>query len=180
MTVLLVRHAEPAASPAVDPSVWPLSDAGRNAASQLSQRLPRAGRWVASSERKAYETLLCAGHSSVAVTQDPRFDEVRRDEPFDDDFKARRRAWVEGRLDARHSGWESPQDASERFEDAVRGHSADAECLVVGTHGMVLTAWLVHARQQLEPSEAGSFWERMTFPDIIRVARDPGKEGAPL
>jgi len=113
--------------------------------------------------------LLLAGHSSVAVTQDSRFDEVRREEPFDDGFKARRRAWVEGRLDVRHSGWESPQDAAERFEVAVREHSADAECLVVGTHGMVLTAWLVHARQQLEASDAGSFWERMTFPDIVRV-----------
>ena len=169
MTILLVRHAEPAASPAFEPSVWTLSDSGRNAASQLGPRLPRAGRWVASSERKAYETLLCAAHSSVAVTQDSRFDEVRRDEPFDDDFKSRRRAWVEGRLDARHSGWESPEDAAERFDVAVREHSTDAECLVVGTHGMVLTAWLVHARQQLELSDAGSFWERMNFPDVIQV-----------
>lgn len=169
MTLLVVRHAEPAVSPSVDPSMWPLSEAGRDAASHLSQSLPRAGRWVSSMERKAYETLLYAGHSGVAVTKDSRFDEVRRDEPFDDDFRARRRAWVAGRLDARHSGWETPQDAAERFEDAVCHHCADAECLVVGTHGMVLTAWLVHARRQLEPSEAGSFWEQLRLPDIIRV-----------
>ncbi|MFZ2503885.1 MAG: histidine phosphatase family protein [Nocardioides sp.] len=169
-TILVVRHAEPAVSPAVDPNAWQLSEAGRDAATQLGQRLPRDGRWVASTERKAYETLLYVGHSSVTVRQDSRFDEVRRNEPFDDDFKTRRRAWVEGRLDVRHSGWESPHEAAERFEDAVHDHSADAEYLVVGTHGMVLTAWLLHARQQLEPSEAGSFWEHMTFPDIIRVS----------
>lgn len=169
MTLLVVRHAQPAVSPDGDPRSWPLSETGRNAARRLGHRLPRTGRWVSSTERKAYETLLYAGHSSIAVTKDPGFDEVRREEPFDDDFKARRRAWVDARFDDRHSGWESPQEAAERFELAVREHFANAETVVVATHGMVLTAWLVHARQRLAPTEAGSFWERMTFPDIIRV-----------
>lgn len=155
--------------PAVDPSMWALSEAGRRAAKQLSQCLPRAGRWVSSTERKAYETLLCAGRSSI-VTKDSRFDEVRRTEPFDDDFKARRRAWVEGRLDVRHRGWESPPEAAERFELGVREHFADNEDLVVGTHGMVLTAWLVHARRRLEATEAGPFWEQLGLPDVIRFA----------
>ncbi len=120
-------------------------------------------------ERKAYETLLCAGHCRVTVTKDSRFDEVRRDEPFDDGYRDRRRAWIEARIDARHSGWESPQEAAERFELGVREHLADNECLVVGSHGMVLTAWLVHARHRLDPTEAGKFWEQLSFPDIIRV-----------
>jgi broad specificity phosphatase PhoE len=180
MRVLLVRHAEPVASPGVDPSRWPLSDAGRHAAIQLRKRLPRASRWVASTERKAYETVQCAGYPGVAVSQDSRFGEVRRDEPFDDDFKARRFAWLEGRLDARHSGWESAEAAAERFEYAVRDHSFDTECLVVGTHGMLLTAWLVHACRQLQQSEAGAFWDRLTFPDIVLVARDPTAGRVPL
>lgn len=169
MTLLVVRHAEPEVLPDSDPRSWPLSEAGRTAASQLSHRLPRTGRWVSSTERKALETLLYAGPSRMAVTKDPGFDEVRREEPFDDDFKSRRRAWVESRLDDRHSSWEPPEQAAERFEIAVREHLADARSLVVATHGMVLTAWLVHARKQLTPSEAGSFWERMRFPDIVRV-----------
>lgn len=166
---MLVRHAEPAVSPRDDPRLWPLSTAGRQAASQLRRRLPRAGRWVSSSERKAYETLFYAGHGSIPVAEDPRFDEVRRDEPFDSEFKARRRAWVEGQLDDRHTGWESPVEAAERFDLAVREHTADADALVVATHGMVLTAWLVHERQWLALGEAGAFWERMRFPDVIRV-----------
>ncbi len=74
-----------------------------------------------------------------------------------------------GRLDEGHAGWESPQEAAERFELAVREYAADAGALVVATHGMVLTAWLVHGRQRLAPGKAAAFWERMRFPDVIRV-----------
>lgn len=95
MTLVLVRHAEPAVSPREDPRLWPLSPIGREAASQLHDRLPRTSRWISSTERKAYETLFCAGHSGIAVAQDRRFDEVRRDEPFDSDSNTRRRAWVQ-------------------------------------------------------------------------------------
>ncbi len=166
---MLVRHAEPAVSARDDPRLWPLSTSGREAAGQLYDHLPRSGRWLSSGERKAYETLLYAGHRRIHVQKDPRFDEVRRDEPFDHDFKIRRLAWVEGRLDERHTGWESPEEAAKRFELAVREHAADSEALVVATHGMVLTAWLVHGRRWLPPLEAGSFWEQMRFPEVIRV-----------
>ncbi len=149
MTLVLVRHAEPAVSPREDPRLWPLSPIGREAASQLHDRLPRTSRWISSTERNAYETLFYAGHSGIAVAQDRRFDEVRRDEPFDSDSNTRRRAWVQGRLDEGHAGWESPQEAAERVELAVREYAADAGALVVATHGMVLTAWLVHGRQRL-------------------------------
>ena len=102
MRILLVRHAEPQASAAAAPEQWPLSAAGRIAATRLMGRLPTTGRWVTSTEVKAYETLLCArSDEAVPITQDARFDEVRV-EPFDDAFRARRRAWVEGRLDLRH------------------------------------------------------------------------------
>ena len=51
----------------------------------------------------------------------------------------------------------------------MREYAADAGALVVATHGMVLTAWLVHGRQRLAPGKAAAFWERMRFPDVIRV-----------
>lgn len=169
MTLVLVRHAEPAVSPRQNPRLWPLSTSGREAARQLHAHLPRSGRWLSSTERKAYATLLYAGHHRIHVHKDARFDEVQRDEPFDHDFKIRRLAWIQGRLDERHVDWESPEEAAKRFQLAVSEHAAAAEALVVATHGMVLTAWLVHGRQWLPPAKAGSFWEQMRFPQVIRV-----------
>jgi broad specificity phosphatase PhoE len=167
--IVLVRHAEPQVSATMDPQLWPLSAAGRAAAGSLRGRLPGAGRWVASSELKAYQTLQCARPGSVAVSQEARFDEVRRVEPFDDDARTRRRAWVDGRLDERHRGWETPPEAAARFDEAVRDHVSASDTLVVGSHGMVLTAWLVHARGVLAAEDAGPFWEALAFPDVIEA-----------
>jgi broad specificity phosphatase PhoE len=121
---------------------------------------------VASSELKAYQTLQCAG-PSVRVLQDARFDEVRRVEPFDYDFRTRRRAWVEGRLGEWHRGWETPLEAAARFDEAVTDHTASSPTLVVGSHGMVLTAWLVHARGVVDVKDAGAFWAALDLPGVI-------------
>lgn len=170
MRILLVRHAEPQASPGADPQRWSLSEAGRSAATRLVSRLPATGRWVASTEVKAYETLLCArADEAFSIAQDARLDEVRRVEPFDDDFRARRRAWVEGRLDVRLAEWETPLEAAARFDEAVTDHSGRASTLVIGSLGMVLTAWLVHARGAVARQEAGGFWDAMAFPEVIEV-----------
>jgi broad specificity phosphatase PhoE len=173
MRILLVRHAEPQVSPLVDPKEWLLSAAGRAAAKRLRGRLPATGLWVASTEVKAYETLRCARCEDYpSIAKDARLDEVRRVEPFDDDYGARRRAWVEGRLDERHMGWETPLEAATRFDEAVVEHSALGSALVIGSHGMVLTSWLVHARGAVDQQAAGTFWEGMTFPDVIEVRED--------
>src|SRR4051794_83808 len=106
LRIVLVRHAAPLASPTVEPRQWPLSAPGQEAAGGLRGRLPAAGPWMSSSELKAYQTLQHArSDDSAPVSRDARFDEVRRVEPFDDDFRARRRAWVDGRPDERHRGW---------------------------------------------------------------------------
>ena len=168
--ILLVRHAEPETSPTVAPQQWPLSTAGRNAATRLMGRLPATGRWVTSTEVKAYETLLCArSDEALSIAQDARIDEVRRVEPFDDAFRARRRAWIEGRLDMRHADWETPLEAAARFDEAITEHARCASTLVIGSHGMVLTAWLVHARGAVAEHEAGAFWAAMAFPEVIEV-----------
>lgn len=171
--ILLVRHAMPEITPSGDPRDWPLSPAGRTSAAKLHERLPSTGVWVASDEVKAYETLSCAAppDRGIPVTQDARFGEVRRIEPFDQDFKRRRRAWVEGHLDARHEGWERPSDAASRFDLAVGEYSARGRPLVIGSHGMVLTAWLVHIGFVAAGRAAGDYWEAMTFPDVIEVER---------
>lgn len=169
MTVLLVRHAEPEVVPSVAPQRWALSEAGRLAAAALSARLPVSGVWVSSMENKAYETLCCAGGDNVPITQDRGFDEVHRDEPFDDGFQARRLAWVEGRIDERHTGWETPREAAARFDRAVARHAASSSPLVVASHGMALTAWLVHGRRLLPPRDAGEFWMTLALPDVVEV-----------
>lgn len=171
MRIFLVRHAQPQVSPAADPRDWPLSGPGRSAARYLRGRLPVAGLWVASTEVKAFETLSCAKpDEAIVITTDERFDEVNRLEPFDGDVTARRRAWVDDRLDERHSGWETPLEAAERFEAAVRDHSALGSPLVIGSHGMVLTAWLVHVRGAVNRQAAGAFWEAMAFPYVTELS----------
>jgi broad specificity phosphatase PhoE len=172
--ITLVRHAEPDVTPSTDPALWPLSAAGRLGAERLRPRLPLGTAvWVASTEVKAYQTLEClAGDDQREILRDERLDEVRRHEPFDDDFRSRRRAWVEGRLDDRHEGWEPPRAAAARFEEAVRAHGGPGASLVIGSHGMVITAWLVHRRRVRPGSEAAAFWESLAFPDLVELELD--------
>jgi broad specificity phosphatase PhoE len=124
---------------------------------------------VWSTETKARETLRCAIPGSVDVTQDSGFDEVRRYEPFDDHYLARRLAWVTGNLDARHAGWETPQEAATRFEDAVLRHHCSDRPLIIATHGMIMTAWLVHCRRLPGSQDPGEFWRALSFPDLVHV-----------
>ena len=171
MKVTLVRHAAPSASSTVSPTRWPLSRDGRREARALRHRLAsHEGLWIASRELKALETLQCLTLTEHGpILQDTRFDEVRRDEPFDGDFRSRRRAWVEGRLDARHAGWETPNEAASRFDDAVRAYAARSDQLVIGSHGMVITAWLIHTERVQPGAAAGRFWEALAFPDLFEV-----------
>jgi broad specificity phosphatase PhoE len=140
-------------------------------ASQLGTRLPADGIWVASDEVKAYETLLCARSGATEVRQDARFGEVQRAEPFDDDFRSRRRGWVEGRLDDRQAEWESASDAAARFDATVNDYLELGRPLVIGSHGMVITAWLVRIGVVAPGRVAGDFWDALEFPDLIEIDR---------
>lgn len=174
MAILLVRHAAPEVASGLDPRRWALSGAGRIAAAQLGARLPSYGVWVSSTETKAYQTLSYAAGADVEIAQDSGFDEVRREEPFDEGFRARRLAWVAGRLDQRHAGWETPTEAAARFDRAVSAHATPGAPLVIASHGMALTAWLVHARGRVPRHEAARFWEALAFPDLIEVGAADG------
>jgi len=169
--IVLVRHAEPSVVPGTDPAAWALSPAGRRAAERLRHRLPsETGIWVASQELKAYQTLQClAVGAERSILRDERLDEVRRDEPFDDDFRSRRQAWVEDRLDARHDGWEAPRAAATRFDEAIRDHAGPGAPPVVGSHGMVITAWLVHRGRVRPGREAGRFWTGLELPVLVEL-----------
>lgn len=164
--VLLLRHAMPVVDAALPAAQWPLSDAGRSAARALAGTLPRDGIRLTSPEPKARETLAlaCPGE---AVT-DARLGEVCRPaEPVGDGFRAVRRDWVAGRLDRRHRGWESPQDAAARFHAAVTERLPGT--LVVATHGMVLTAWLVSIGHVESGELAARFWDGLALPDLVDV-----------
>lgn len=170
--VVLVRHAMPVAGPDLAPSEWPLTDDGCAAARGLRDLLPADAVAVSSPETKALSTLaLAIDIPTTAIRTDPRLAEVGRPgEPFDDDAVERRGCWVAGRPDERHHGWETPAEAAHRFGQAL--DAVEADRIVVGTHGMVATAWLVSVGHLTAGSDARRFWGALRFPDIVEVDLD--------
>ncbi|MBO0811350.1 MAG: histidine phosphatase family protein [Microlunatus sp.] len=168
-TVIIVRHAEPEVRADLPPASWPLSPAGRLAAAGLHGTLPAAAGLASSSELKAIETIcLAAAVEPEAVTVDDHFGEVRRPgEPFDDHHRDRRLAWITGRPDARHAAWETPEQAARRFQDGL--DQLDGEIVVVGTHGMIITAWLVAIGEVRPGDAAGACWQQLAFPDVLTI-----------
>jgi broad specificity phosphatase PhoE len=142
--LVLVRHAMPVMEPLMLPDRWVLSDEGRAAAGRLA--LAEGARLVASGEPKAIQTLEHAG----PVTSDMRFNEVRRVEPFDDNFRAVRRAYVDG---VDHPDWEPRDEVVARFGEGIASYPDRP--LVVASHGMAMTLWLT-ARIGL--ADPGEFW----------------------
>lgn len=111
---------------------------------------------------------LAAAAERSAIHIDDRFGEVRRPgEPFDDNHRERRRAWIEGRPDVRHELWETPEQAAARFREGL--DRIDADVIVVGTHGMVLTAWLIALGRVGSGDRAGEFWSNLRCPDLLTL-----------
>ena len=161
--LILVRHAMPDASPDVAPAEWPLGADGVRAAASLCDALPRDARLIASTEPKAWQTL--GGGDDVA--RDARFREVDRPvEPWSEDFRARRAEYVAG---ARHRGWEPQDEVAARFGAGVEVHvGTGARHVVVASHGMAMTVWLMALGAIGEP-EAEAFWRGLRFPDAQLV-----------
>lgn len=161
--LILVRHAEPDASPDVPPTAWVLSERGRAAAAALVRTLPHGVSLVSSAEPKAWQTL----GGTDAVTRDPRFGEVDRPlEPWSDDFRSARSAYVAGK---RHPGWEAHADVVARFQAGVDAAlPTDGSAVAIASHGMALTTWLVGVGV-LPPDEAAAFWADLRFPDAHAV-----------
>jgi 2,3-bisphosphoglycerate-dependent phosphoglycerate mutase len=163
--LVLVRHAMPVVDSAVPPAQWQLGPGGRAAARALAAYLPRDAHYVSSPEPKARQTLEALAEQ-VAV--DDGLAEVRRPHTWEDDYRSRARAYVEGVV---LPGWEPHEEVVERFAAAVARHASVAAAqhkpLVVGTHGLAPTLWLA-SRYRLEPSPA-EFWAGLRFPDLIEV-----------
>lgn len=166
--LILVRHAAPAATPDSAPETWPLSSAGLEAAAELGGRIPSGATWHASTEPKAWMTAVAAGRLD-AVAQDARFNEIRRPlEPWSDDFRARRRAYVEG---VDHPAWEPRSAVAARFDAGVDVHLAASggAPVAIASHGMAMTVWLVGRGLIDAGAAAGEFWDGLAFPDAREV-----------
>lgn len=169
--LVFVRHAMPRVDPSVSASDWELSADGIRAAHQMNLTAPPTTRVIASTEKKAIQTLaLVTGSSERAIPSDAGFDEVRRREPVDSGYRDRRSAWVRGEPDARHAGWERFADVGARMDAAITRFRADS--MIIGTHGMALTAWLVRAGLVAPGAAAVDFWATLAYPEIIEVTRD--------
>jgi hypothetical protein len=67
-------------------------------------------------------------------------------------------------------GWETPEQTADRFEQAVLRNTSPDQPLIIASHGMAMTAWLLHCRRAFDPQSAGRFWMNLSFPDVIEVA----------
>lgn len=163
--LILVRHAMPAHGPEMPPHEWELGEEGRAAALRLAAVLPRHARLVASTEPKAFQTLVPMGQT----LHDPRFDEVARIEPWEGEYRRLRREYVSG---VDHADWESRTVVADRFEAAVREHvdAAQGRPLIIATHGMAMTVWLASRGLVANPAE---FWAQLRFPDAHIVDLHP-------
>ena len=155
--LILVPHAMPAFGPRTPPHEWPLGNDGHAAAQVLADALPVGSHLAASAEPKAWQTLEPSG----PVVCDPRFNEIRRTEPWEGNYRQLRRADVEG---VDHSDWEPRTQVVERFGSAIDEHRdiAAGRPLVVATHGMAMTVWLTAGIGLPDP---GAFWADLRFPD---------------
>jgi broad specificity phosphatase PhoE len=162
LMLILVRHALPAFRPEISAEEWVLDDdRGRRGADSLTQVLPSDAVLVSSYELKARQTLEPSG----LVTPDARFGEVRREEPFDSDFRARRRAYVSG---VDQPGWEPRAAVVARFSVGVRAWYAACgeQPLVIASHGVAITVWLTATIGLKDPV---AFWNDLRLPDVLQI-----------
>ena len=163
--LLLVRHAMPLATEAAPSYSWALTAEAQTAARQMRAQLPADAFLISSCERKAWETV---GGTGANVECDARFNEViRTGEPWSGDFHRMRLLYIDG---VRHPGWEPHDDAAARFQAGVVAvQDRYRNCpIAIGTHGMVLTNWLVSIGA-VSTADATAFWSDLRFPDCIEV-----------
>ena len=170
---IVIRHALPDLDPQVPPDQWHLDDAGRAAARRLATILPARPYLVASEEPKAIETLDEAATDIAATTitevfTDPDFGEVRRPHQWlePDAHRHQVTAWLTG---TPLPDWEPLTEVAMRFENAIERHAevaAHHATLVVGTHGMAMSAWL--SAWSLIP-DAAAFHTTLHFPDAYSI-----------
>jgi 2,3-bisphosphoglycerate-dependent phosphoglycerate mutase len=175
LDVLLVRHAEPVpvGTTGVADSDRPLTEAGRQAASELAAELDG---WsitaiYSSPHRRAHETVAVLADRrrlEIQVLDDLR-ERVLSLEPHDAWRESLTRAWAEP--DWALPGGESGRSAQRRAVatlDLLRARHADGGRIVLGSHGNLISLIL----QQLEPGVDMAFHLAMPTPAIYRLTHD--------
>jgi broad specificity phosphatase PhoE len=172
VTLLLVRHAEPAIDQSAPASTWPLSSRGRAQCAPLAAALRRhgPGQVASSREPKAAETarlLAAALGVDCSVTADLE-EHHRETVPFLPDF-ADQVAALFARPDELVLGEESAAEALARFSRALDELLAGwrwpgPPCVVA--HGTVLSLY-VAARCSVDPL---TLWQRLRCPSLLVVA----------
>ncbi|MGH2586784.1 MAG: histidine phosphatase family protein [Dehalococcoidia bacterium] len=180
MTIVLVRHAAVETDPAVPPSQWVLSDAGRAAARALAkERLWRPiQRIFTSPEPKAMETAhILAGPNGMTVTVVEDLHEVERpaNQWFGDDYPggypAAVRAYFAQPEQATH-GWETAAAAQARIRscmDELRRWEPDG--FAVAGHGLTLSLYVASVIK----ADPAAIWPTIGLPDYAILDPDNGR-----
>jgi len=168
--LVLVRHAEPLVTADTPGARWPLTDKGNEDALSLGARIADqftpTSVWT-SPEKRAHETamLVC---SAVPVLVRQELSEVKK--PWyataDEHAKAVNRYFRGESLD----GWESRAEAVARLAQ-LKEEAGSSEQVVVVTHGVILTSWLVH---EIGLDDPFSFWSNLRVPDAWELDVEGG------
>lgn len=162
--ILLVRHGPPQIEPGQDPSLWRLSDAGREAVTLLA-RVPvwtEASRVFASPEPKARETAEILARETIPVTILPTLREALCPMPFmpdPEDFRRSVMAYVDG---APVPCAEPLSDVAVRWAESLAAMAPEpGETVIAVSHGRAMSIWLA----QLQGGRASDVWRTLRLPD---------------
>lgn len=169
-SLYLVRHAETAPDFSRPAFTWPLTEAGRVAASALAQQIDweTVGLVASSPETKAIETAR-ALMNRTPVLPITVIDDLRElTAPLvhnPDDFRRQLAMLFAGHPEC---GWEAPEAALARMMDAAHRarHQARPKRAVIVSHGRILTLLLSHL---MHCPPTLSLWEQIAMPDIALV-----------
>lgn len=174
---IYVRHSQVEVREGDPSRAWGLSDAGRESARSLGERLRRAGitsaRIACSSEEKAIATARELAPYLLAEEILPLagLDEATR--PWvDGDYASVAEEYLQGR---QVPGWEPMTSVVERVDGGIRS-AIDGEVRVIVGHGLSFSAWLSAVAPKVSPA---GFWRSLAFPDARSVNLASG-EVAPL
>lgn len=170
MEILLVRHCQ---AEGQQPDA-PLTALGRQQAEALSAspHLQGVRRIVASPFTRALQTAApLAERLEIPVEVDPRLSErVLSGKPCPDWRDMLRESFAD--LDRCWPGGESSQAAMDRAVAAVTEHVRQGDGLTAFVSHGCLIALLLKA---FDPARGFADWERMTNPDLYRIAVEPGQ-----
>ncbi|MDA8069254.1 MAG: histidine phosphatase family protein [Actinomycetota bacterium] len=170
--IIFVRHAAVLVDRDAPASSWTLDHEAAAACAPLREWLTgRDLRWLSSPEHKATATLQLLTDRPYNVV--PELAEVSR-AGWLDDYRDAVAKFFAARSSPSLPGWETADAAAARFDRALRdwvgGSSGDG--IVVGTHGLVLTAW---ACRDKPADKALKWWAALTMPALL-VMDDPDTE----